>query len=63
MVVADDARGQRAAAAVDDAHVVGFDDQVADGEDQPVVADDDARAFALRAERRGAARVGHGARA
>ena len=61
VVVGDHPRRQRAAAGVDDADLVGLDDQVADGEDQPVVADDDAAAFALGAERGAAARVGHGA--
>ena len=47
---------------VDETHLVRFDDQVADRDDQAVVADHDAGALALLAERRAAARVGHCAR-
>jgi hypothetical protein len=46
---------------VDHVHVVSFDDQIADREDQTVVADHDAGALALGPERRRAPRIRHGA--
>ena len=58
MVVGDDARRNALALLVDETHFVGFDDQIADRDDQSVVADHDASAFALLAESRAAARVG-----
>ena len=40
---------QRMAAIVDDVDFIGFDDEVADSEDQSILVDHNARAFALRA--------------
>jgi hypothetical protein len=61
-VVADDARRQVAAVALQQLHLVGFEDQVADGEYQAVGRDDDAGALAHAAERVVRLRVRHGQR-
>ena len=59
MVVGDDARGKDASLLVDEAHLVGLDDQVADRHDETVVADHDTGALAFLSEGRAAARVRH----
>jgi hypothetical protein len=58
-VVRDDARGNRLALLVDEAHFVGFVDQIADRDEKAVVGDGHGRAFALLAEGCAAARIGH----
>jgi hypothetical protein len=59
VVVSDDARRKHVTLLVDEAHLVGLDDQVADGHEETVVADDYTRALAFLPEGRAAARVGH----
>ena len=62
MIVADDPRRQRVSLVVDDVDLVGFDDQIADRQDQPLVVDDDAGSLAIGAQRVGrcARRAGRG---
>src|SRR6185369_8082366 len=52
LVVGDDAGGNAATVAGDELDLVGLEDEVADRQDDAVVADQDARALALLAERR-----------
>ena len=58
MVVADDGRRQGAAGARDDLGGMRLHHQIADGEHEPALVDDDARAFALAAEVRHRGAVG-----
>ena len=60
MIVGEHARRVAAAARIGHLDRIRLDDQVADRQDQPVLADDRARSLALAAERRVAAGVGDG---
>src|SRR5690606_31748257 len=57
VVVADDVGGDRPPVGSGDLHEPGLEDHVTDRQDQPVLANDDAGAFAQEAERVGRARV------
>ena len=58
MVVADNDRRERAALGVGDLDIIGFDDQITDGQHKSFVADDDAGALPFVTQSGRAARVG-----
>src|SRR5438046_8355452 len=59
MIVPDDRGWKRASMVIADLDFVGFDDEIADREDQAVLLDHDPCSLALAAKRRRAARIGH----
>src|SRR6266542_5569350 len=58
MVVANDHSGQSTTPVVADPDFIGFDDAIADGQNQAVLVDDHTGTLALCAQRRRAARIG-----